>query len=88
MAKVLGAGGSTNLTGSKFGATLDLLRILSSNIFKADTMLKVHDESDIEFKADLIEAIDAVRKVRTLMSLFRVQFHDTIRTITVDLYNS
>lgn len=64
--KNLGAlsGSSSSLTGHKFGATLDLLRLLSSNLFKLDAMLKVHDEADIELKNSLIEALDSVRKVR------------------------
>lgn len=35
-------------------------------------MLKVHDEDDIEHKHGLVEALDAVRKVRhTLLLTFR-----------------
>lgn len=57
------SGSSSSLTGHKFGATLDLLRLLSSNLFKLDAMLKVHDEADIELKHSLTEALDSVRKV-------------------------
>jgi hypothetical protein len=56
-------GSSVSLTGPKFGATLDMLRTLSSNLFKLDAMLKVHDEDDIELKHALVEALDTVRKV-------------------------
>lgn len=56
----------SSLKGPKFGATLDLLRVMSSNLFKLDTMLKVHDEADIELRAKLIEALDGVRKVRSI----------------------
>jgi len=59
-----GAAGPSALSGSKFGLTLDLLRSLSSNLFKLDAMLKVHDEADIELKHALVGALDAVRKVR------------------------
>lgn len=63
---------SSSLSGAKFGATLELLRVFSSNIFKLDAMLKVHDEDDIEHKHGLVEALDAVRKVRhTLLLTFR-----------------
>lgn len=64
-----GTGSSTSLTGPKFGATLDLLRLLSSNLFKLEAMLKVHDETDIDLKQSLVEALDSVRKVRALRSL-------------------
>lgn len=50
--------------GPKFGLTLDLLRTLSSNLFKLDAMLKVHDEAELEAKQDLADALETVRMVR------------------------
>lgn len=65
---LVSGGSSTSLHGPKFGATLDLLRLLSSNLFKLDAMLKVHEETDIDMKQSLVEALDSVRKVRRPLS--------------------
>ena len=65
---MVSGGSSSSLAGAKFSATLDLLRLFSSNIFKLDAMLKVHDEEDIEMKQGLVEALDSIRKVRLALN--------------------
>lgn len=76
------SGSTSSLTGHKFGATLDLLRLLSSNLFKLDAMLKVHDEADIELKNSLIEALDSVRKVCVIFCTLCVSLASLRKALT------